>query len=72
MEKYKNSGGNSNVTHYEIGSGFIRVRFFDGSIYKYTNSSVGHQNISDMKRLARCGMGLNAFINKNVRNKYVK
>ena len=72
MERYKNLGGNSGVMAYEIGSDFIRVQFFDGSIYLYTYASAGSHNIEHMKQLARNGQGLNSFINTTVRKAYAR
>jgi hypothetical protein len=70
MERYDNLGGNSGVYGYEIGNHFIRVQFLDSSIYLYTYASAGANNIEQMKRFARNGQGLNAFINRNVRKAY--
>ena len=72
MERYANLGGNSGVIGYEIGDDFIRVYFFDGSIYLYTYASAGSYNIEEMKQLARRGQGLNAFINTTVRKAYAR
>ena len=70
MERYKNVGGDSGVTGYEIGSDYIRVQFSDGSVYLYTYASAGSNNIEQMKKLATAGRGLNSFINRNVRKSY--
>ena len=70
MERYKNVGGDSGVTGYEIGSDYIRVQFSDGSVYLYTYASAGSNNIEQMKKLAIAGNGLNSFINRNVRKSY--
>jgi hypothetical protein len=70
MQRYKNLGGDSNVAAYEYGSDFVRVQFQDGSVYLYTYSSAGSQNIERMKPLADAGHGLNSFINTNVRKSY--
>ena len=70
MEHYKNTGGESGVAAYEIGSDYIKVKFSDGSIYHYTYLSAGSENIEHMKLLARGGNGLNAFINSTVRKNY--
>jgi len=70
MERYKNVGGDSGVTGYEIGSDYIRVQFSDGSVYLYTYASAGSNNIEQMKKLAKAGKGLNSFINRNVRKSY--
>ncbi|GHV83637.1 hypothetical protein AGMMS50212_09770 [Spirochaetia bacterium] len=70
MENYKNVGGGSGIMAYEYGVDYVRVKFSDGHIYLYTNSSAGCQNIAKMKKLANEGKGLNSFINRNVRNLY--
>lgn len=72
MERYRNLGGDSGVVAYEIGDDFIRVKFSDGSIYLYTDGSAGSHSIKEMKRLARIGQGLNAFINTTVRKNYAR
>lgn len=72
MEKYKNLDGDSGVQSYETGSDFIRVRFNDGATYLYTNASAGASNISQMKKLASRGEGLNSFINTNVKKGYAR
>ena len=77
MEIYKNLGRDSGVESYEIGDDFIIVKFLKigkngRGVYKYSHVSAGIQNVNEMKRLAYCGEGLNSFINKNVKNLYVK
>lgn len=69
MEKYRNIGGDSGVTGYEIGKDFIKV-WFNRKWYLYTYASAGSQNIEQMKKLAAAGNGLNSFINKHVRKDY--
>lgn len=68
MQPYSNP--HTNVTGYEPGPDFIRVRFKDGSVYTYTDASAGPQAIAEMKRLAAQGSGLNGYINRHVRNGY--
>lgn len=70
MERYKNLGGDSGVAAYEIGYDSITVEFNDGGRYLYNNLSTGAQNIQHMKKLAIEGQGLNAFINRNVKQMY--
>jgi len=70
METYKNLGGDSGVSSFEIGSDYIEVEFDDGAIYLYTYESAGEYNIEEMKKIANSGEGLNSFINKYVRKKY--
>ena len=70
MEKYKNLSGDSDINSYGIGENFIKIKFNDGNIYRYTNNSAGSANIHKMKILAAAGQGLNTFISKSVRNLY--
>jgi hypothetical protein len=70
MEQYMNLGGDSDVTAYEIGEGWIRVQFRDGWIYTYTNQSAGQEAIEQMKSLAIAGQGLNGYISRSVREAY--
>jgi len=74
MERYRNSGGGSGVSAYEIGSDFIIVKF-SGTARTYTYSyggRAGDINVENMKKLAKNGSGLNAYINKHVRDLYDK
>jgi len=70
METYKNLSGNSGVVAYEIGADSITVEFKDGTAYLYNDQSAGHENIEQMKLLARAGAGLNTFINQNAKEAY--
>lgn len=70
MVHYKNLNGNSGVSAYELGSGFIKVKFTDGSVYLYTIASAGSNNIERMSQLANLGRGLNTFIMRNVKKRY--
>lgn len=70
MTAYKNLSGESGVTAYTYGPGYIRIRFIDGEIYKYTNASTGKKNIQEMQALADAGKGLSTFISRYVREKY--
>lgn len=70
MERYANLGGNAGVTAYEAGEDYIRVRFRNGSTYRYTDASAGANNIVLMKRLAARGRGLTRFITTTVHDRY--
>jgi hypothetical protein len=70
MTPYKNLGGDSGVSSYEIGSDYIIVEFRDGAAYLYNNESAGAGNIVKMKELAIAGVGLNSFISKVVKKGY--
>lgn len=68
--QYQNRGGDSGVSAYEIGTDSITVKFKDGALYLYNNSSAGSANIEKMKQLAVAGMGLNSFISSVVKKGY--
>lgn len=70
MKRYRNIGGDSGVAKFENGPDFIRVKFNDDDVYRYTYASAGSQNIEQMKKLAIAGEGLNTFINMHVRKLY--
>ncbi len=72
MERYKNLGGDSNVSAFEIGQDSITVEFKGGATYLYTHQSAGAANISEMQRLAEVGHGLNSFIGRNVKKNYAQ
>jgi hypothetical protein len=70
MERYKNLGGASGVSAYEVGDDSIKVQFNDGSLYLYNYQSTGSNDIEQMKRLAIAGRGLNSFISRVVKKRY--
>lgn len=73
MPEYRDRDGESGILTYEVGLDWIEVKFENGQqrIYRYTNASAGAFNIATMKRLAAEGNGLNGFINRHVKNRYV-
>lgn len=71
MEIYKDINNDSNVTHYEIGDTYIRVKFYGtAKIYTYSYRKAGKIHVEKMKVLARSGDGLNSYIMRNVKNLY--
>ncbi|WP_129715639.1 hypothetical protein [Pedobacter sp. SYP-B3415] len=72
MKKYANEHGDSGVTGYEAGSGFIRVRFVNGITYEYTNASAGAANIKAMTRCAEAGRGLATYIQRHVKDRFAR
>ena len=73
MQKYKNLGGDSGVEGYEIGPDYIVVKFkTTARTYTYSYASAGEEAVEHMKGLAKSGEGLNEYINRFVRDKYVK
>ncbi|MGV3661025.1 MAG: hypothetical protein ACO1TE_12630 [Prosthecobacter sp.] len=73
MEPYGHLNRDSGVTAFDLGKGWIRVRFQDGTVYEYTAASVGRRHLSQMKRLAEAGHGLSTYISTHpeVRDGYV-
>lgn len=71
MERYRNSGGDSGVSAFEIGSDYIIVKF-SGTVrtYRYSYRKAGQNHVEAMKRLARSGTGLNSYINQYVKKLY--
>ncbi|MEB2787275.1 hypothetical protein [Algoriphagus persicinus] len=71
MERYKNSGGVSGVSAYEIGSNYIIVKFSGTTrTYRYSYRKAGQKHVENLKRLAQSGSGLNSYINNYVKNLY--
>jgi hypothetical protein len=74
MERYRNPSGTSGIRAYEIGPDFIRVWWDEERPFEYNYETVGREHVEEMKRLAKRGSHLNAYINQHpeVRNGYVK
>lgn len=70
MQRYKNLGGDSGVSAYELAKNAITVEFNNGQIYKYSVASAGRNNIEAMKMLATSGQGLSTFISQHVHDAY--
>lgn len=71
MERYKDTGGDSGVSSYEIGSDYIAVKFSGtGKVYTYSYRKAGRTHVENMKQLAQKGSGLNSYINRHVKNLY--
>ncbi|MDO9518919.1 MAG: hypothetical protein Q7L19_01735 [Pseudohongiella sp.] len=72
MQRYSDIDRDSGIVAFESGADYIRVRFSDGAVYLYTNASAGLIHIENMKKLARRGDGLNAYINDHVKKSYAR
>ena len=70
MERYSNISGNSPITNYKIEDDKIIVWFKSGKSYSYSYRKAGRSNVEQMKKLAKSGSGLSAYITRNVRNDY--
>ncbi|MES2598229.1 MAG: hypothetical protein V4662_23040 [Verrucomicrobiota bacterium] len=67
MKPYKDTDGNSGISAYRCGDGWIRVRFKEGGTYEYRAAEIGAAHLKAMKRLAEAGKGLTTYINANSR-----
>lgn len=72
MQPYADVDGDSGVAGYEIGPGSITVYFKSGGAYLYTDEVTGRSHVDTMKQLAQKGDGLNAYINRHVRERYAQ
>ncbi len=71
MEGYRNRGGDSGVSAYEIGTDYIKVKFAGNPrTYTYSHRKAGSSHVDNMKRLAKSGSGLNSYINRYVKYLY--
>lgn len=71
MQRYSDIDRDSGVREFEIHDASITIRFHGSQkTYAYSYQSAGQHHIEQMKRLALAGEGLNAYINKNVKNKF--
>lgn len=71
MERYRNSGGDSGVSSFEIGADYIIVKFSSSfRAYRYSYRKAGQHHVETMKSLARSGSGLNSYINRYIKNLY--
>jgi hypothetical protein len=71
MTPYANISGKSGVAEYEIGDGYIKVRFArDRTIYVYDLYTPGADVVEEMKALAVAGEGLATYIARHVKDNY--
>jgi hypothetical protein len=72
MKRYRNLDGNSGVTAYESGDGFIRIRFVNGETYEYTDEVTGRAHVANMQKLAQAGLGLATYVSRFVHDAYAR
>lgn len=71
MERYGRCGGRSGVSHYEMGPGFIQLRFRNGPrIYVYSEQRPGLGKVLMMQCLALEGQGLAEFVHEHASGEY--
>lgn len=69
MIRYLNLSGNSGVESYAEYDDALHVRFRDNpTVYVYSHRHPGKAHVDAMKRLAREGKGLSAYISQYVRD----
>lgn len=66
MKTYKDINRGSGISAYDYGEDWIKIDFKRGGLYEYRESKIGSAHISEMKRLADAGEGLNEYINRNL------
>ncbi|AZU48627.1 hypothetical protein C3B79_2871 [Aeromonas hydrophila] len=73
MQAYKDINNDSGVIGFDISDDRITV-WFNGAPqpYTYSYASAGQAHVENMKKLAISGDGLNAYINRHVKFKYVR
>lgn len=70
MERYANRSGNSPITSFQIENDSITV-WFGRKQYTYSYSGrAGNLHVEAMKKLAKSGSGLSAYITRNVKYLY--
>jgi hypothetical protein len=72
MTRYGKPGSKSGVVAFEVLETGIILQFRDGGRYLYTHNKPGEPEVEEMKRLAAKGRGLATYVNKNVRDLYVR
>lgn len=70
MKRYK--GSHSGVVAYECGEDWIKLKFVDGTVYKYDYETPGEQEVEIMKILAARGSDLSTFVSQHVRERYAQ
>ncbi len=71
MDRYANRSGNSPITSFQINVDSITV-WFERKQFTYSYSRAGRLHVENMKKLARNGAGLSAYINRNVKQLFDK
>lgn len=73
MQKYADLNNDSGVTSFLISDSSIKVWFNQDSYsYVYSYESAGKYHVEHMKKLAIHGAGLNTYINRYVKDDYLK
>ncbi len=74
MTRYGNEDrtAKSGVVAYEMHDDAIDVRFANGDVYRYDETTPGAVDVELMKRFARAGRGLTTYISKYVKDRYAE
>lgn len=66
MKRYADKTGESGITHYAIGKGWIDVRFKGrDEPYRYSARRIGAKHLRELTRLAEAGQGLATYISQH-------
>lgn len=68
---YLNNSNRSNVDSYKPDTTLILVKFKEGSIYLYNDKFVTFDELEMLKYLANYGSGLNSYLTRIIRDRYV-
>lgn len=68
MKNYGNTDKASNITAYEIGANYIKVKYNSNSVDTFSYDKAGRNHVELMKSLAESGSGLKRYISKYARN----
>lgn len=70
LKPYLTTAVTPNATGYATGRTWIIVQFKGDALYLYTTASCGVDHIRELKRLAKQGEGLDAYIRQHVWKSY--
>jgi hypothetical protein len=70
--RYGNLSGDSGVTKFALGSGFIAVQFREATVYVYDWSRPGRSHVEQMTVHAIAGRGLGTYISQHVKKVYAR
>lgn len=65
MKAYRSKDPEASVAAYEYGDDYIRVKFRNGSVYKYTYASCGQNHVECMIFAAEMQRGLSTYIDRH-------
>jgi len=70
MQTYKNQGGDSSISRFQIDTDELLVEFDNGDKYLYNRIRPGVIHVRQMQQLAELGQGLNSYIKQYVNKNF--